>query len=75
MGARRRAGYFNQSPLKGLFIRELHDPDGYLFERGKLCGPEAPCSRYDLVTVAVGAHRDGLDEPLRAQARGQFRQL
>jgi len=53
----------------------LHDPDGYLFERGKLCGPEAPCSSDDLVTVAVGPHGDGLDESLRSQAVGQLGQL
>jgi hypothetical protein len=53
----------------------LHDPDGYLFERGKLCSPEAPRARDDLVTVAVGAHSDGLDESLRSQAVGQFGQL
>jgi hypothetical protein len=66
----------HQHPLKSLFIRELHDPDGYLFECGKLCRPEAPRSRDDLVTIAVGPDRNGLNEPLRPQTvckLGQFR--
>ncbi len=66
---------FDQHPLKRLFIGELHDPDGYLFERGKLCGPEAPCSSDDLVTVAVGPHGDGLNHPLRPQTVGQLSKL
>jgi hypothetical protein len=33
---------FDQHPLKSLFIGELHDADWNLFERGKLCSPEAP---------------------------------
>jgi hypothetical protein len=52
----------------------LHDPHGYLSERGKLCGTEAPRTSDDLVTIAVGPHGDGLNDPLRSQTFGKLGQ-
>jgi len=64
-----------QLPFERLRVVDVDNASVQRKEFRKLGSTEAPCSRDDLETFRVGAHGDGLNEAIAADAFAKFVQL